>query len=181
MSIDLILPELPKTFRDTRGRWRTQSLFLEQAYGSTAKETPVYTMKGEDSDGLPSFKRLYLEIADPTDYRQATLLLGGWDHWQVLLGSKWFSDYIADLRAELDIKLRSEGVLKMLSSLYAADVSRAQVAAKYFADQAYKAKRKPGRPSKEDVARQAREIAESDRRIRDDAARLGLSVVPRAN
>lgn len=175
----------PATYRDQRGRWRTQSMFLEQSYGSTSQEKPVFTMKGEDipetmtQDALPSFRRLYLEIGDPSEYRQAKELCGGWEHWQELLKSKWFTDYITDLRSELAVQLRSQGLMKLLEIMNGDDPNKAATIARYFADQDYREKRKPGRPSNEEVSRQAREIAESNQRVQRDAARLGLSVVPK--
>lgn len=164
-------------YKDGRGRWRTQSLFLETSYQSTSPEPPLYTMRPDDHHtGLPSFRRLYLETSDPTEYTQATTLVGGWEHWQALLGSKWFSDYIVLLREEMEIKLRSEGILKQYQLMN--NGQNPIGAARYFSDGEFIPRsRKRGRPSKEEVTKEARKQAEIERRVQDDAKRLGLTVV----
>lgn len=169
-------------FRDSMNRWRTQSLFLESSWGSSSPDKPIYTMKPQDvppsalyPEGLPSFGRLYLELADPTEYRPATELLGGWEHWLLLCESKWFSDYILPLREELEVKLRAQG-LKTMLEIAASNSKNTLAAAKYFADGLFKP-RKAGRPSNAQIEAEARKQAELQRRIQDDAKRLGLKVV----
>ena len=169
-------------FRDSQGRWRTQSLFHESSYSSSSPDAPLYTMKPEDlppshlyPTGLPSFSRLYLELRDPWEYKQATTLMGGWEHWQVLCESKWFSDYILPLREELEIKLRSEGAIKV-AEIMNSESRNTLVAAKYMADGLFR-ERKAGRPSKAAITAEARKQAELQRRVQDDAKRLGLKIV----
>lgn len=169
-------------YRDSLNRWRTQSLFLEQSWGSTSPDKPIYTLKPDDlppsaahPKGLPSFSRLYLDLEDPTEYQAATTLLGGWEHWQVLLESQWFQNYITPLREELEIRLRSSGAKKVMEIMKGED-RNALAAARWFADGAFKPK-KVGRPSNSQIAAEAKKQAELDRRIRGDAQRLGLSIV----
>lgn len=159
-------------FKDTMGRWRTQSLFFEQTYSPDA----IYTMQEEDRDGRPSFRRLYMEISDPSEYRVANELLGGYAHWQALCRSEWFQDYISGLREELEVKIRSEGVLRM-QMLMNSDKNTALAAAKFFAEGKYKEKRGRGRPSNAEVAAETKKQARINQRVADDAARLGLSVI----
>lgn len=159
-------------FKDNHNRWRTQSLFREKGYADEA----LYTMKEEDHKGLPSFRRLYLEISDPTEYKVANELLGGWAHLQALCGSKWFTEYIAELRLELEVKLRSEAIVQLHKIMVAGGKSTVP-AARYFIDGEYKPKRKPGRPSKQEVAEAADVHAKISRRVANDMERLGLSVI----
>lgn len=169
-------------FRDSMNRWRTQSLFLESSWASSSPDAPIYTMKPEDlppspqhPNGLPSFSRLYLDTLDPTEYTQATTLMGGWEHWKVLCESKWFSDYILPIREELEVRLRSEG-LKKMAKIMTGDERNTLAAAKYMADGLFR-ERKAGRPSKAAIDAETRKQAELQRRIQDDAKRLGLKVV----
>lgn len=168
-------------FRDSMNRWRTQSLFLESSWGSSSPDKPIYTMKPDDlpssalyPEGLPSFAKRYLALEDPTEYRAATELLGGWEHWTILCESKWFSDYILPLREELEIRLRSKGQ-GMLLKIMTSDNRNALAAAKYFADSGFKPK-KVGRPSNAQVEAEAKKQAEVQRRVQGDAKRLGLVV-----
>lgn len=154
--------------KDTTGRWLTQALFLEKSYGSKVA-SPLYTMKDQDYNGLPSFTRLFLEIGDPTCWRQANELLGGWDHWKALMSSEWFREYAETLLEKLDVKLRSEAVLAMELLKSKGDFRAAQ----FFAKEDYKPKR-AGRPSKAQVEAEARKQAEIESRVAQDAARLGL-------
>lgn len=163
-------------------RWRTQSLFLEQSWKSSSPDKPLYTMKPDDlppsaqfPDGLPSFARLFLEYRDPTYYQQAIALLGGWEHWELLNQSKWFSDYITPIKDELEIKLRSEGQRKLMELMVSDDRS-ALAAARYFADAGFRPK-KVGRPSNAQITAEAKKQAEINRRIQGDAKRLGLKVI----
>lgn len=156
-------------------------MFMESAWSSSSPDVPIYTMKPVDfapnaqyPDGLPSFSRLYLALKDPTEYRPATELLGGWEHWQVLCESKWFSDFILPLREELEIKLRSQGQ-KTLMEIMASGDRNSLAAARYFADAGFKPK-KAGRPSNAQIEAETRKQVEIDRRLRGDAARLGLVV-----
>lgn len=159
-------------FKDSRGRWRTQSLFLEQSYASTSTDAPMYTLSAEDKDGLPSFRRLYLELADPTDYKPATELLGGWEHWKALVKSEWFTAYLKELHEELNIKLRSEGIATLRKNMKVSD--KPVPAARYFADGTFKDKRTAGRPTKAEKTAAAHEMAAIEKRLEDDAKRLGL-------
>lgn len=154
-------------FKDSKGRWRTQSLFLEVNYHPDA----IYTMKNEDHHtGIPSFSRLYINIGDPTEYQQAGSLLGGWDHWQVLCSSKWFQDYIIPIREELEIKLRSEALIRVKEMMDSNTASQALQAARWLADGSYKKKR--GRPSNEEAAAELRKQNLIKKSVEEDYLRV---------
>lgn len=160
-------------FKDDQGRWRTASLFWEKGYSEYA----LYTMKQEDlPNGRRSFHRLYMELSDPTEYRVATELMGGWDHWEAMQQSQWFSDYLASLRQELEVKLRSEAVVSIWEVMKAKGRSVVP-AAKFFLDGDYKVKRGRGRPSKQEVKNEANTRAAAQRRLDEDMERLGLKVI----
>ena len=143
----------------------------------TSAADPMYTLKETDHDsGLPSFRRLFLEIADPTGYRQAKELLGGWEHWLALCSSKWFSDYIDPILQELEIKLRSEAILAVYLIMTKGEKS-ALPAAKIFMDGDFLEKRGKGRPSKQEIQAEVKKQARISERVKADAERIGLSVI----
>ena len=168
------VPVTTNKFKDTQGRWRTGSLFWERGYDP---DFALFSMKGEDhaEKGLPSFARLYLEICDPTEYRVATEILGGWEHWQVLNSSKWFQEFIEPLRAEVDIKLRSEALLQVVMKM-GSEGGQALNAAKMLLEGKHKPKRGKGRPSNAEVKEEARRLAEVEKRVSNDAERMGLTL-----
>lgn len=136
---------------DTMGRPITQSLFLEIGYTDAA----IYTLKDNDFEYngryLPSIKRLYLEIADPTEYDFATSCFIGWNHWQRICDNKVIRRHIDEWRVELEVKLRSRGVK---AAIFAANGGNYQ-AAKWLADRGWDT-RGPGRPSKADVEKETK-------------------------
>lgn len=166
-------------FKDKMGRWRTASLFIDcpQQVDPDAGYRPLYSLKGHDHpDGYPSLRRLYLEISDPTEYRVATSLFGGWEHWLALTErSPWFKSILASLRSELEIKLRSEALLQLIEDSKSSSRS-SKGSAKYIADGDYKEK-KAGRPTKADIEEARVTKLGLDKRVSDDMARLGLAVI----
>ena len=145
--------------KDDQGRPFTQSLFLEVAYSETA----VYTLKEEDYEYegryLPSLKRLYLLIADPTEYEFATTCLLGWKHWLRICDNKQLRKHVDEWRFELEYKLRSQGVRSAISQASGGSFQ----AAKWLADRGWEA-RGVGRPSKEEKERRMAQ----DERIAED-------------
>lgn len=158
-------------FKDSIGRYRTQSLFLETKYDTS---TAVYTFDDTDKEyeGVvyPSLRRLYLEMSDPTEYDFAKKYLWGWDHWQQMLGNKALLTHIDAWREELEVKLRAQGVRQIL------DMSGNFNAAKWAADGHWNVKR--GRPSKEEMAREKRVREKAVATAEDDSARI-LHLIPR--
>lgn len=131
---------------DAMGRPITQSLFLEIGYMDSA----VYTLKDQDHEyngkTYLSLKRLYLTIADPTEYEFATTYLLGWKHWLRLCENKAVRSHIDEWRIELEVKLRSQGVKAAMSSAMAGNYA----AAKWMADRGWDTRGK-GRPSKDEI------------------------------
>lgn len=134
---------------DNTGRPLTQSLFLEIGYSDSA----VYTLKDHDHEYegryLPSLKRLYLLIEDPTEYVFATQCLLGWKHWLRICENKVIRKHIDEWRAELEYKLRSRGVREAIAQASGGSFQ----AAKWLADRGWES-RGAGRPSKAEVDRE---------------------------
>lgn len=155
---------------DSIGRLLTQSLFLEIGYSSSA----IYTLKDVDHDynGVmyPSMKRLYLEVADPTEYKFATAYLASWDQWQRITSNKIMKPFIDKWRFELEVKLRSDGVLAVRRHSQSKHPSAWQ-ASKWLADRGWDTKG-AGRPSKEDTERDKRIVEDIHRDFLEDSTRL---------
>lgn len=154
---------------DAMNRPLTQSLFLEIGYGTEAQ----FTLKEEDHEyngkTYPSIKRLYLECADPTEYEFATTYLLGWKHWVRLCANKVILRYIEEWRVELEVKLRSRGVLRTMA---AADAGNYQ-AAKWLADRGWDNKG-AGRPTKGDIEHERKIQAAIGDEYAQDEARMRI-------
>lgn len=155
---------------DDRGRYKTLSLFLEIAYDKDA----IYTLKGYDHthEGKTyiSLKRLYLECSDPTEYEFATKHLADWDHWQKICNNKRLAIEIEKWRYELELKLRAEGVQRVIKS---ARSKGNWLAAKFLAEKGWET-RAAGRPSKDEIERETKIQAAIQSEFDDDIARLRL-------
>jgi hypothetical protein len=145
----------------------TQGLFLEVQYGENA----IYTLKEVDHEWkgklYPSLKRLYLECEDPTEYTFANQYLLGWRHWLRLCENKLIRKEIDEWRYELEVKLRSKGVLSVLKKAQAGNLQ----AAKWAADKGWSEQR-VGRPTKEDIEHEKKVRAGITDEFSADAARM---------
>lgn len=135
-------------FKDSMGKYITQSLFLEHGYDT---RYAVYTLLDFDKEykGViyPSLRKLYVDMGDPTEYLFATTYLFGWDHWQRIAANVAIARDIEVWREELEIKLRAEAVAQLLKQ------SNGNFnAAKWVADGQWKGKR--GRPSKAELEKE---------------------------
>lgn len=155
---------------DDRGRYRTLSLFLEIDYDTDA----LFTLKGYDHtyEGkvYPSLKRLYLETSDPTEYEFATKYLADWDQWQKICENKILRQHVDKWRMELELKLRAEGVQRIIRS---ARSKGNWLAAKFLAEKGWDV-RLAGRPSKEEIEREIKMAANLQAEYDDDISRIKL-------
>lgn len=131
---------------DSKGRYLTQSLFLEIGYNEDA----IYTLKDIDhfhnDRWYVSPKRVYLEMQDLTEYTFANTLFAGWAHWQKLLNNKALRVHIDEWRAELEYKMRSLAVKSLIGQAKKGSFQ----ASKWLADRGWEV-RGAGRPSEEEV------------------------------
>lgn len=143
-------------FKDERGAYITQSLFLEFNYDT---EKAVYTWTDADKEYkgkvYPSLRRLYLEMRDPTEYLFAEKYLWGWNHWQRITANKALAEHVNEWREELEIKLRAEAVRAMVGKALVGDGFSPT---RWVADGEWRSK-KPGRPTnaQRESERQTRE------------------------
>lgn len=157
-------------FKDQNGNFYTQSLFLELSYDNP--KHAIYTLKDDDHEFkgkvYKSIKRLYVATGDPTEYKFATECLGGWNHWKRLLNkTSLLHPYIEEWREELEVKMRSAGVARMISNSY-----ESPTAAKWLAEKGWVEKRTAGRPSKAEIAGEKKQKASVKSVIESDLERL---------
>jgi hypothetical protein len=152
---------------DSMGRYLTQSLFLEFAYNEDA----IYSLKEQDHfhNGRVyySIKRIYLEMADPTEYEFANAAFSGWKHWQKICDNKAIRKHIDEWRSELEYKLRCSGI----KALIAQGTTGNFQAAKWLADRGWDT-RGAGRPSKEEVQREKEFQSRAQDEFSGDVLRL---------
>jgi len=170
MAIDFYVDS---KFKDKQGRWRTASLFYESYMIKELPDySPMYTLKDTEYQGLPSIKEAYLMYKDPTGYKVAKELLGGWEHWKVLTGLKWFNAHLKAWEEELEVSLKYEGIQKLLE-LSRGDKAIAKDAAKFIVNKEWEVKR--GRPTKEDIEKQNRISSNVNNQIESDFKLLNLN------
>lgn len=156
------------------GHRYTRALFLETCV--TGPSTIRYTLKEYDHKGYPSLYRLYMAETDPTEYTFSNKYFDGWSHWQELCECDWFKPYITAWRKEFELRLRAEAVARLMDVASGASREAVQVN-KWLAEGMYQPKGKKGstgrgRPSKEEISKEAVRIAESDSQIDEHYLRL---------
>lgn len=170
MSNTEYVPDRSK-FKDSMGRYLTQSLFLENGYNT---ELAVYTLTDEDKEYkgtiYPSLRRLYLECMDPTEYAFANKYLWGWEHWQKICNNKLMSEFIDSWRAELEVKIRSAGVKAIMVGALG-NFS----AARWIADGKWNTQKR-GRPSKEELERERKIRERAVEGAADDSDRISYLI-----
>lgn len=141
---------------DSLGRRLTTGLFEELADPATATK-PVFK--------LAEWRKRYVEIADPTDYKAAMELIGDWEHWTILVSNPVFKSHLEEWRKEVVVKLKSEAITELRKR---AKTENGTAAAKYLADRGYEPKSAKGtaKPKKQE-----------EDRLSSDAARIGLKAV----
>ena len=181
----MLFPEHKAILKDSRGRYRTQSLFREFQFVTPTLE-PIWTLKDEDAiiEGmsrpdkvsLPSLKALYLDIADPTEYEFAMQAFGSWAQWLRIKASKAIQPWMESWSEELELKLRSQGIKGVLEE--AATGKNPLAAAKFLANAEWnKTSNGRGRPTKAEIEKQTKIDARLNAEFQDDAERVGLMVV----
>ena len=153
--------------RDPHGNWVTQGLFYDHNYDH---KYAMYVLSWEDKtvDGIyyPSIKRLYLEMADPTEYEFATTYFLNWDHWNRICNNKVLRADVDKWREELELKLRSKGAKKMLKMAEEGNFN----ATKWVTDKGWAGAR--GRPSKEERKRELEKETRFAKELEDEAGRV---------
>lgn len=165
------------TFRSTSGNRFTQALFYEQT--GVDKSTVVYTLKDQDHLGFPSLYRLYMEMSDPLEWRFATTHLDGWEHWTILCECSWFKPYVERWRKELELKIRSEALVRIMADS-TGDTKSAQMNNRILLERGWvvDATGTKGRPSKTEIRDAAQRLAQRNADQDTDLARMSPPTTP---
>tara|TARA_R110002012_G_scaffold12004_3_gene53609 strand:+ start:229 stop:762 length:534 start_codon:yes stop_codon:yes gene_type:complete len=165
------LAERKSKMKDDKGRYITQSLFLEVGYDT---DKAIFTLDGEDKKykGVlyPSLKKQYMNLADPIEYTFATTYLYDWEHWNRITNNKMLLEHISKWREELELHLMSEGVLTLIDL---AKNDKSYQAGKWLADHGW-AKNSKGRPSKEEIEGHIKKAADKKKEYESDFKLLNL-------
>ncbi len=153
-------------FKNASGAWLLKQLFFE--YADTDRTRVLYTTKRDDHEGFPSFPRLYLEMADESEYDFANLYFGGWPHWKRLQTCGWFNDHLSEVREELQVRLSAENLVQIRAKARSGDLG----ANKYLLEQGWKPRSSVGRPTKERIRQEAQKITQDQSAVSDDLSRL---------
>lgn len=166
-----------EAFSDSEFRLSNRKRLLKGLFYETtmADKTGVkYTLKDEDHLGFPSLSRLYLQSNDPTEYSFAVTHLESWDHWEMLCECNWFKPYIARWRRELEMKMKSEALSRIMSS--AKQAGKDTLAAnRFLIEKGWEPKQgqtKRGRPTKDEIRDEATRLANTHAQINDDFERV---------
>lgn len=175
-SSTLSEPPVANPFRSSTNQRLLKGLFYEQTLAD--KSSVVYTLKDKDHEGYPSLYRLYMETNDPTEWKFANKYLDGWEHWEMLLACTWFKPYADRWRKELELRMKSESLARIMTEAKTASKESFQ-ANRYLLEKGWEPKASSthgrGRPSKDEVAKAAKEIAQTNSRVLEDFQRLNIS------
>lgn len=154
-------------FKGPTGDYITQGLFIDFKYDD---KYAVYCLADTDKvykgTTYPSLRRLYLEMADVTEYEFATTYLFGWEHWQRILGNALLKEHVDKWREELELKMQSVAIKAMLQKASQGDFN----AAKWLAAKGWLGQR--GRPSKAELEKERKQREKLLAETKDDSARI---------
>jgi hypothetical protein len=154
-------------FKDGQGKYITQGLFIDYNYKD---EFAVYCLSDYDKTlhgvTYPSLRRLYIDMADVTEYEFANTHLYGWAHWQKLLKNAAIRTHIDEWREEVELKLRAKAAKAIIAKAESGDFA----SAKWLADRGWHGKR--GRPSKQELEREKKIREKASAELDEDAGRI---------
>jgi len=146
---------------DSYGRRVVLSLFKE--FTRTDFE-PLWSLKKD-------WYKTFMECADPTEYSTAMALIGDWEHYQLVRNHPKIKPTMDKWAKELEVKLRSESIMKMVRH---SGAPNGAAAAKWLAEGAFMQR---VLKNKEDKVAEQEVRDEISERIAGDMERLGLKVV----
>jgi hypothetical protein len=174
------------------GAYQCESLFVERCHKGSKWEDKAYCIfnMGDDDTTLPdgrviySFKKLYMDVGDPTEYRIGTEILANPSHWEKLKSLAFFQELLHECRDELTARIRSEA-FKLIEheakSKFNSDAVRLS-AQKFLASAGFEnmmkqdtqapSARKVGRPSKAEVEGALKRETEEEKALNEALKRV---------
>lgn len=137
------------------GRKLAKGLFIQ--YADEYKDHPSPDVGKYDLD---EFHQVFLEERDYTEYKPAIKLVGSWETWcQIKRDCRTFADLVEAWKAELEVKLKSEAMDKLVGLMDGASAPTAASIAKFIVQAAYKKRAGAGRPTNAEIAKQEKDLA----------------------
>jgi hypothetical protein len=134
--------------RNERGALYTVGLFRET---SSTPDSAVFTLGSTDHGSQPSLYLLYRSFDDPTEYEFAMTIFGEWRAWNTISNNPKIKPFVDSWREELEMKLRSEGIVKLREQAQSGN----STAARWLGEAGWRPKTRGPKPQKE-VQRQER-------------------------
>lgn len=164
-------PEKPYRAKEPPYTWWSAALFWDLRHKHTTTPIdPIFSLY-QKRPGLICCRDTFIELNDPTGYKWAMEYLGSWEHWNILMKSTWFVEAYNVWIAELEMKIRSEAIIR-LQEIANGDSSQAISAAKYLATLDYKKASVRGRPSKEELKGEMARLVKLTSEEQDDYERI---------
>lgn len=170
-------------FKNGVGAHLLKALFYEVSE-QTDRPDVLYTLKQEDTADVQdekrvylSLHRLYVEFGDASEYEFAKKYFDGWTHWKKLIECNWFKPYLAEMREELDVKLKAEALVNLRSIASDGLNKNHYMANKFIIDNGLGVKKDArGRPSKEKIKAEADRMFQIKDEVNEDFERIKGSV-----
>ena len=166
---------LPQRFKkNSLNKYRTKGLFWELA-NDEDKKFAYFTLETDDilvesgTRTMRSLRKLYIEIADPTEYYFALEVFGSWEHWEHIASAPWMAQKLGVMRRELEVKYKALSVKSLMKAATKDDTSSMSItASKYLIDKGWSAlagKVKSFKPA---------EVAAISKEVEEDLVRMGI-------
>jgi hypothetical protein len=112
-------------------------------------------------------------LGDLTEIEFARTYFDGWEHWQMICALSWFKPYLARWRQELELQVKAKALNEIIAVSKNKDHKSSYEANKWLIAGHWKEDKKgAGRPSKEEIKRQAQELFLSKADTEDDLKRV---------
>ena len=160
-------------FRNSQGIRYTKALFADVI--DTDKSNCIYVLEDHhEKPELPSLHRLYIEMEDPTEYLFGETYFENYEHWTMIANAPWMKPYLEKWRKELDLKVRAEALVRIRKESESDESKNSFQANKFLVEKGYvqvdekdKESKKRGRPSKEEINREAALLVKDENFITD--------------
>jgi hypothetical protein len=171
----MFVPDKTK-FRNSMNGLYIRRVFLETSYRDNDKTPVQYTLRSSDHpEGYPSLYKLYIQMGDPLEYQFAETYLESYEHWMKLCETSWFRPIVERWRNDLQAKLKTAALQKILR-VSEDDTHKNQFEAlKIILAGGWKekeTKRRAGRPSKEEVQGHLKQSVNEEKELLEELKRV---------
>lgn len=158
-------------FRNELGKRYNTNLFYE--LNQTDMSQAIYTTKRKDHKGYFSLYKLYMACDDPLEHTFASTYFEDLDHWEFLANHTLLKEEVAYWRYELETKIRGEALARIRMEAKI-NSDKSFMCNKFLLDKGWKSKEDVGRgrPTKEDIQKEANKIFEKQSRLNEDFERI---------